>query len=68
MIDQIPVCSWTRLRRIPINLLCGLLITMSVSSHDMRMVQELFPRMIAMDEGLIAGDGKSASYDTGFLL
>jgi len=56
------------LRRIPINLLCELLITMSVSSHDMRIVQELFPRMIVMDEGLIVGDGKSASHDTGFLL
>ena len=35
----------------------GLPITILVSSHDMCMVQELFPRTIVMDEGLIVADG-----------
>jgi ABC-type glutathione transport system ATPase component len=30
---------------------------MLVSTHDIRMVAELFPRMILMDEGLIVADG-----------
>ena len=46
-----------RARRTLINLLRDLPITMLVSSHDMRMVQELFPRTIVMDEGLIVADG-----------
>ena len=32
-------------------------ITMLVSSHDLHMVAELFPRMVVMDEGLIVADG-----------
>jgi len=32
-------------------------ITMLVSTHDMRMVQELFPRTIVMDDGRIVADG-----------
>jgi cobalt/nickel transport system ATP-binding protein len=48
-----------RARRTLINLLRELPITMLVSTHDMRMVQELFPRTIVMDEGLIVADGKT---------
>ena len=46
-----------RARRQLIHLLRGLPITMLVSTHDMRMVQELFPRMVIMDEGRIVADG-----------
>ena len=30
---------------------------MLVSTHDIRLVQELFPRTIVMDEGKIVADG-----------
>jgi cobalt/nickel transport system ATP-binding protein len=46
-----------RARRTLINLLRELPITMLVSTHDMRLVEELFPRTIVMDEGLIVADG-----------
>jgi cobalt/nickel transport system ATP-binding protein len=46
-----------RARRTLIDLLRDLPITMLVSTHDMRMVRELFPRTIVMDEGLIVADG-----------
>jgi cobalt/nickel transport system ATP-binding protein len=46
-------------RRTLINLLHELPITMLVSTHDMRLVQELFPRTIVMDEGQIVADGKT---------
>jgi cobalt transport protein ATP-binding subunit len=46
-----------RSRRSFINLLRELPITMLVSTHDMLMVQELFPRMVVMDEGRIVADG-----------
>jgi cobalt/nickel transport system ATP-binding protein len=46
-----------RARRSLINLLRDLPITMLVSTHDMRLVQELFPRIIVMDEGRIVADG-----------
>lgn len=46
-----------RARRTLINLLRELPITMLVSTHDMLMVKELFPRMVVMDEGLIVADG-----------
>jgi len=46
-----------RARRSLINLLRDLPITMLVSSHDLRMVRELFPRMVIMDEGRIVADG-----------
>jgi len=46
-----------RARRALINLLCDLPITMLVSTHDMRLVQELFPRTIVMDDGEIVADG-----------
>ena len=39
-----------------INLLRDLPITMLVSTHDMKLVEELFPRTIVMDEGLIVAD------------
>lgn len=46
-----------RARRTLINLLRDLPITMLISTHDMRMVQELFPRTIVMDDGYIVADG-----------
>jgi len=46
-----------RARRTLINLLRELPITMLVSTHDMRMVQELLPRTIVMDDGRIVADG-----------
>ena len=46
-----------RARRALINLLRDLPITQLVSTHDLRMVQELFPRMVIMDEGEIVADG-----------
>jgi cobalt/nickel transport system ATP-binding protein len=46
-----------RARRKLINLLRDLPITMLVSTHDMAMVKELFPRMIVMDDGCIVADG-----------
>ncbi len=48
-----------RARRTLINLLRDLPITMLVSTHDMRLVEELFPRTIVMDEGLIVADGET---------
>ena len=48
-----------RARRTLINLLRDLPITMLVSTHDMKLVEELFPRSIVMDEGLIVADGKT---------
>jgi energy-coupling factor transporter ATP-binding protein EcfA2 len=49
-----------RARRTLINLLRDLPITMLVSTHDMRLVQELFPRTIVMDDGQIVADGLTA--------
>lgn len=46
-----------RARRSLIRLLDDLDITMLVSTHDMLMVRELFPRMVIMDEGCIVADG-----------
>jgi cobalt/nickel transport system ATP-binding protein len=48
-----------RARRTLINLLRELPITMLVSTHDMLMVKELFPRTIVMDEGQIVADGRT---------
>jgi len=48
-----------RSRRSLINLLQNLPITMLVSSHDLLMVRELFPRMVIMDEGKIVADGST---------
>jgi energy-coupling factor transporter ATP-binding protein EcfA2 len=33
---------------------------MLVSTHDMLMVRELFPRMVIMDEGRVVADGATA--------
>ena len=46
-----------RARRSLINLLHDLPLTMLVSSHDMLMVRELFPRTVIMDQGRIVADG-----------
>ena len=46
-----------RARRALIKLLYDLPLTMLVSTHDMLMVQELFPRMVIMDEGHVVADG-----------
>lgn len=48
-----------RARRTLINLLRELPITMLVSTHDMKLVQELFPRTIVMDDGQIVADGST---------
>jgi cobalt/nickel transport system ATP-binding protein len=58
-----------RARRTLINLLRELPITMLVSTHDIRMVQELFPRTIVMDDGRIVADGmtKEILEDENFL-
>lgn len=45
-----------RARRSLINLLRELPVPMLVSTHDMSMVKELFPRTIVMDEGRIVAD------------
>ncbi|HWP63428.1 MAG TPA: ATP-binding cassette domain-containing protein [Candidatus Binatia bacterium] len=44
-------------RRELIGLLRGLPQTLVVSSHDMRLVAEVFPRMVIVDGGRIAADG-----------
>ncbi|MFM8323180.1 MAG: energy-coupling factor ABC transporter ATP-binding protein [Chloroflexota bacterium] len=49
-----------RARRALIHLLDRLDITMLVSTHDMLMVREIFPRMVIMDEGRIVADGPTA--------
>lgn len=46
-----------RSRRSLIHLLAELPMTMLVSTHDMQLVQELFPRTVIMDEGRIVADG-----------
>jgi len=46
-----------RARRSLIQLLDELPLTMLVSTHDMLMVRELFPRMVIMDEGQVVADG-----------
>jgi cobalt/nickel transport system ATP-binding protein len=46
-----------RARRSLINLLRDLPLTMLVSTHDMYMVSELFPRMVIMDRGQVVADG-----------
>lgn len=46
-----------RARRGLINLLRDLPLTMLVSSHDLALVRELFPRMVIMDEGRVVADG-----------
>jgi cobalt/nickel transport system ATP-binding protein len=48
-------------RRELIGLLAGLSQTLLVSTHDMRLVREVFPRMVIMDEGLVVADGPTES-------
>lgn len=50
-----------RARRGLIQLLYQLPITMLVSTHDLRMASELFPRMVVMDEGYIVADGLTST-------
>jgi cobalt/nickel transport system ATP-binding protein len=49
-----------RARRGLIQLLAGLPQTMLAATHDMRLVEELFPRTIVLDEGLVSADGPTA--------
>jgi cobalt transport protein ATP-binding subunit len=49
-----------RARRSLIRLLDSLPQTMLVSTHDLLMVRDLFPRMIIMDGGLIVADGPTS--------
>lgn len=46
-----------RSRRSLIHLLNELSLTMLVSTHDMQLVHEIFPRMIVLDEGCVVADG-----------
>jgi cobalt/nickel transport system ATP-binding protein len=50
-----------RARRSLIHLLDELPQTMVVASHDMRLVDELFPRMVIMDAGKIVADAPTPS-------
>lgn len=50
-----------RARRSLIRFLDELPMTMLVSTHDMHMVRELFPRMVIMDHGEIVADGDTKS-------
>lgn len=44
-------------RRSLIHLLADLPLTQLVSTHDLRLVQELFPRTVVMDDGAVVADG-----------
>jgi energy-coupling factor transporter ATP-binding protein EcfA2 len=44
-------------RRELINLLRGLEQTMLVSTHDMKLVAEIFPRTVIVDDGRVVADG-----------
>lgn len=59
-----------RSRRGLINLLRDLPQTMLVSTHDMRMVEELFPRTIVLDQGEVVSDGGTSELlsDSEFLV
>jgi cobalt/nickel transport system ATP-binding protein len=46
-----------RSRRSLIHLLQELPLTMLISTHDMQLVGEIFPRMIVLDEGRVVADG-----------
>ena len=50
-----------RARRTLIHLLRELPISMLVSTHDLAMVAELFPRTVVMDGGLIVADGPTSA-------
>jgi len=47
-------------RRQLISLLRQMPLTLLVSTHDMALVAELFPRMVIMDEGSVVADGATA--------
>jgi len=47
-------------RRELIGLLAGLDQTLLVSTHDMRLVAEVFPRTVVMDDGRLVGDGATS--------
>jgi cobalt/nickel transport system ATP-binding protein len=49
-----------RARRGLIHLLSDLPQTMLVSTHDLRMVEELFPRTIVLDRGRVVADGPTS--------
>jgi len=49
-----------RARRSLIGLLRDLPLTMLISTHDMFLVQELFPRTVIMDGGEVVADGETA--------
>lgn len=49
-----------RARRGLINLLHSLPQTMLVSTHDIRLVEEVFPRTVIMDQGQVVADGATA--------
>jgi energy-coupling factor transporter ATP-binding protein EcfA2 len=48
-------------RRELIGVLRGLSQTMLVSTHDMRLVSEVFPRIVVMDDGRIVADGPTTA-------
>jgi cobalt/nickel transport system ATP-binding protein len=50
-----------RARRALINLLRDLPITMLVSTHDIALVMELFPRTMIVDDGRLVADGETAT-------
>ncbi len=50
-----------RSRRSLINLLQELPLTMLVSTHDMSLVREIFPRMLILDNGKIVADGPTSA-------
>ncbi len=49
-----------RARRSLINLLDELPLTMLVSTHDMLLVRDLFPRMVILDRGQVVADGSTS--------
>lgn len=49
-----------RARRALIDRLRDLQMTMLTATHDLSMVQEIFPRVVIMDEGVIVADGPTA--------
>ena len=46
-----------RARRTLIQILSGLKLTMLISTHDLRLVQEICPRTVVLDEGQVVADG-----------
>lgn len=56
IVNEFLSCMMKRARGSLINLLCEMNLTMLVSTHDMRLVEELFPRTVVMDGGQIVAD------------